>query len=264
MLIALDVDGTLFDGREIATEARAALHRAHDDGHVLMIVTGRRWEELGHIIADDMRIFSRVVCEEGGVLVDVATRDIRLLGEPVDPELVAALRAAGVPSLDVGRVVVGAPRDWFETVIEVRDRLASNRNVIVNKGSIALAPVDCDKGIGLRAAIADLARSDDSVAALTILTIGDAANDLAMFAVATIAVGVANADDAVRASGVPLTDRSFGHGVAEAIDRYVPRRPTGSTALTELNGSTHDRSGGSFNETAGASSSEFASSPRRH
>ena len=72
--------------------------------------------------------------------------------------------------------------------------------LVTNKGSVALVPRDCNKRTGLLAAIADLGADG-----VPIIAIGDAENDLPMFAVATIAVGVANADDAVRTSGVELT-----------------------------------------------------------
>ena len=74
----------------------------------------------------------------------------------------------------------------------------SQRLVVTNKASIALAPAGSNKGTGLRAALRALGLDDRPI-----LAIGDAANDLPMFAVATIAVGVANSDDAVRAAGVP-------------------------------------------------------------
>lgn len=217
MVIAVDVDGTLYDGSEVAEQATDALTRAHADGHTLVIVTGRRWEELGHVVPTILPITARVVGEEGGVLVNVATGRLTVLGEPVEPELVAGLRAAGVPALDIGHVVVGAPTSSLATVTEVRDRVGSRRIIVTNKGSIALTQAGCDKGTGLLAAIADLHAED-----LPILAIGDAANDLAMFRVATIAVGVANCDDAVRASGVPLTTASAGRGVAEALQRFLP------------------------------------------
>jgi hypothetical protein len=162
-------------------------------------------------------ITARVVGEEGGVLVNVATGRLTVLGEPVEPELVAGLRAAGVRALDIGHVVVGAPTSSLTTVTDVRDRVGSRRIIVTNKGSIALTQEGCDKGTGLLAAIADL-RAEG----LPILAIGDAANDLAMFRVATIAVGVANSDDAVRASGVSLTKASAGRGVAEALQRFLP------------------------------------------
>lgn len=217
MVIAVDVDGTLYDGLEVAGEAVDALRRAHADGHTLVIVTGRRWEELGHVVPTILALTDRVVCEEGGVLVDVGSKHVTLLGDPVEPELVAALHAAGVPALDIGHVVVGAPATSLDVVTRVRNQLGSRRIIIRNKGSVALTSSGCDKGTGLRAAVVDLGVQD-----LPILAIGDAANDLAMFEVATIAVGVANSDDAVRASGVPLTTASAGRGVAEALRRFLP------------------------------------------
>ncbi len=55
-----------------------------------------------------------------------------------------------------------------------------------------------------------------------VLAIGDAANDLPMFAVATLAVAVANADAAVLDAGVRQTAGSFGSGVAEALRVHLP------------------------------------------
>ena len=219
MVIAVDVDGTLFDGVEVAHEAIEALRAARADGHTVVIVTGRRWEELGHVVPDVLVLTDRVICEEGGVLVNVGTSELTLLAEPAESDLVAALRAAGVSNLDIGHVVIGAPTTSLDVVTEVRDRVGSTRRVITNKGSIALAPEECNKGTGLRAAIADL-----HLEGLPIMAIGDASNDVAMFNIATIAVGVANSDDAVRASGVQLTTASFGSGVAEALRRHLPGR----------------------------------------
>ena len=220
MVIGVDVDGTLFDGVEVAHEAIAALRAARADGHTLVIVTGRRWEELGHVVPDVLPLTDRVICEEGGVLVNVGTSELTLLADPAEAHLIAALRAARVPNLDIGHVVIGAPTTSLDVVTDVRDRVGSKRRVITNKGSIALTPDGCDKGTGLRAAIADL-----HLEGLAIMAIGDASNDLAMFKIATIAVGVANSDDAVRASGVHMTTASFGSGVAEALRRHLPGRP---------------------------------------
>jgi hydroxymethylpyrimidine pyrophosphatase-like HAD family hydrolase len=221
MVIAVDVDGTLFDGSGVAEEATEALRRATADGHTLVIVTGRRWEGLELVVPEVVALASRVVCEEGAVMVDVANQALTLLGDPVDPQLVAGLVAAGVPALDIGHVVVGAPIGSLEIVTSVRDRLAPDRTIVTNKSSIALAPKGCDKGSGLRAALAELHLEESPI-----LAIGDAENDLPMFAIATIAVGVANADDAVRASGVPLTAASVGLGVVEALRRFLPLAAT--------------------------------------
>jgi hydroxymethylpyrimidine pyrophosphatase-like HAD family hydrolase len=216
MVVAVDVDGTLYDGTEVAPEAIDSLRQASADGHTLIIVTGRRWEQLADVLSC-IELFDCAVCEEGGVLVDIESEMLTLLAAPVEPLLVAALRAAGIPQLDVGHVVVGAPKTWLNVVVEVRDRLRSQRTVSVNKGSVALVPPGCDKGSGLLSAVDDL-----NVQGMAILAIGDAANDVPMFTVATFGVGVANADETVRRSGVPLTRSAYGRGVAEALRQYLP------------------------------------------
>jgi hydroxymethylpyrimidine pyrophosphatase-like HAD family hydrolase len=218
MLIALDVDGTLFDGRSVATEAVEALTNAHRDGHLIVIVTGRRWDSLADVVPQIVALADRVVCEEGGVIVEPRSGTVELLAPPAEPEVIAALEAAGVAPLDVGLVVVGAPATFLAEMTAVRDAHGSTRRVVHNKASIALAPPECDKGTGLRAAVDELAAHD-----VPILAVGDAANDLPMFAAATYPVAVANADDAVRSSGVPMTTASVGLGVVEALQRHLPR-----------------------------------------
>jgi hydroxymethylpyrimidine pyrophosphatase-like HAD family hydrolase len=94
--------------------------------------------------------------------------------------------------------------------------------LVTNKGSVALVPAGCDKGTGLLAAVVEL-----GLQGTPIIAIGDAQNDLAMFAVATIAVGVANADEAVYAAGVEITHGAAGAGVAEALQRHLPTIASG-------------------------------------
>jgi len=219
MVIALDVDGTLFDGESVAPAATDAIRQAQADGHAIVIVTGRRWESLQSVVPTIVELCDRVVCEEGGVMANVVTGALTLLADPLEPALLAELVAAGIPNLDVGHVVIGAPTEWLAEVQAARDATHSQRHLVINKGSVALAPAWCDKGTGLHAAMVDL-----DVVGRRIIAIGDAANDLPMFAIASIAVGVANADDAVRAAGVQLTSAAAGLGVAEALRTHLPAR----------------------------------------
>jgi hydroxymethylpyrimidine pyrophosphatase-like HAD family hydrolase len=88
--------------------------------------------------------------------------------------------------------------------------------VVANKESIAIVPNGCDKGTGLAHAIAHLGMSDR-----VLMAIGDATNDLPMFAMADVAVAVANAEPALAATGIEVTRRAFGAGVAEALARHA-------------------------------------------
>jgi HAD superfamily hydrolase (TIGR01484 family) len=188
MIIGVDIDGTLFDGVQVAPDAIRALQRARDEGHLLVVVSGRRWDDLPDVLGDVLELFHVVVGEEGAVIADVSSREVRLLADPIDSRLVAALHEAHVESLAVGRVVVGAPTRFAAEMAAARDRVGSHLRLVTNKASVALVPVGCDKASGLRAAI-DLLHADGA----PIVAIGDAENDLPMFAMATHAVAVANA-----------------------------------------------------------------------
>ena len=178
------------------------------------------------MLGDVLDLFHLVVGEEGTVLADVGTGEVRLLCDPIDPWLVAKLHEAGIPSLAVGRTVVGAPTRFARQMAAARDAIGSDLRLVTNKASVALVPPGCDKASGLLAAIDEL-----HARGAPIVAIGDAENDLPMFAMATHAFAVANADEAVRAAGLQLTTLSFGDGVAEALDAlFHPRRPGSAQA----------------------------------
>lgn len=221
MLIAVDFDGTLYDGGIVANEALESLRAAADSGHAVMIVTGRRWEDL-RTVAPRQLLDSCValVCEEGGLLVNPHTDEVELLTETYDPELIAALTAAGVDEIEVGHVVLASTSKFLPVFEELQQQFAPSHHVILNKGSVALAPPSCDKGTGLKAAAAAF-----GLDGWPIIAIGDATNDLPMFAVADYPCVVANADPVVVASGLPMLGQRSGHGVAEALAKHLPVAP---------------------------------------
>ena len=173
MVIAVDVDGTLFDGVIVAEQAVDALRGARATGHHVVIVTGRRWEELGRVVPTIVALTNLVVCEEGGVLVNVDTGRLTLLSDPAEPELLAALTAAGVPDLDVGHVVIGSPTSWLDIVTEAR---SSRERGPSSPTRFDRDPDRLQQGIGATGGIADLELDEPSI-----MAIGGATNDLPMF-----------------------------------------------------------------------------------
>ena len=218
MIIAIDVDGTLYDGAHVAPAAGRALARAKMDGHLLVVVSGRRWSDLPVVLGPVLALFDLVVGEEGGILADVSTGEVTLLAAPIEPRLVDALRNAQITDLAVGQVVVGAPTRFAGPMSAARDAVGSTRRLVTNKASVALVPPGCDKASGLRAAIDVL-----DAHRLPILAIGDAENDLPMFEMATYAVAVANADEAVRRAGLARAALEHGDGVAEIVNGFLDR-----------------------------------------
>jgi hydroxymethylpyrimidine pyrophosphatase-like HAD family hydrolase len=215
MIVALDVDGTLFDGQSVDPTAVEAIESAVADGHVAVIVSGRPWRDLQEIIPDVLRSTSVAVCEHGAVLVEVATGTVYHLAEPVDPAVVDMIAAADGDEMVVYEATIGLPASARE-LAEAACARVGGCYVVANKESIAIVPDGCDKGTGLARAIEQLDMSDRAL-----MAIGDATNDLPMFAIADVAVAVANADPALAETGIEVTRRAFGAGVAEALARHV-------------------------------------------
>ena len=215
-VVALDVDGTLFDGAGVDSRAVEAVHAAHDAGHVILIVTGRPWRDLSLVIPDVLPAISVAVCEHGALLVDPTTERVANLAPPVDRTIASQIIAGGAETVEVFEATLGLSVREIEIAEAVCSVPGSGCYVVTNKESIAVVPDGCDKGTGLERAIAHLALDGHRV-----IAIGDATNDLPMFARADIAVAVANAEPALVATGVEVTEGAVGAGVAEALSRYL-------------------------------------------
>ncbi|MFD4439529.1 HAD family hydrolase [Nocardia sp. NPDC058519] len=90
--------------------------------------------------------------------------------------------------------------------------------IVVGAGQTDFVPNGMDKGTGLRALSA---RLGGHVA----LAVGDTAEDLSAFAEAVISRAPRNADDTVRAAGIPLTRGSYQAGFAQACAALLGHRP---------------------------------------
>lgn len=219
MVIAIDVDGTLYEDGTVAPQAVAALREATTRGHIVVVVTGRTWVSLFDVIPDVLPLCTGAVCENGGVLVVIEPAQHTLLHRRASTRLVAALQAAAIQPLDVGEVALGVPTLFAQEVAQIVAASGTDEVMVHNKGSIMLLPPRCDKATGLRSAMTALGLTGSPIIAL-----GDAGNDLPMFDMATYPAGMANADAAVRASGVPLMSGIAGLGVVEALERFLPVR----------------------------------------
>src|SRR2546428_6315351 len=95
LVLASDYDETLATYGRIDEKTMEAVSRLLASGRKIVLVTGRRLDDLSSV-CPDLRIFSRVVAENGAILYDPVTRDTRTLAEPPPPAFFAALREGGV------------------------------------------------------------------------------------------------------------------------------------------------------------------------
>src|SRR5512144_156601 len=106
-VLAADYDGTLAHHWRVEDAAWAALRRLHDSGRKAILVTGRELDDLLALIPDPS-LFARIVAENGALLYDPATKDLRPLAEPPPRRFVDELRARGVDPISTGRVIVAS------------------------------------------------------------------------------------------------------------------------------------------------------------
>jgi HAD superfamily hydrolase (TIGR01484 family) len=217
-VLAADYDGTLAHHGRIDDTTWAALRRLRESGRKAVMVTGRQLEELLPLLEEtgDPTLFARIVAENGAVLYDPATKDLRALAEPPPASLREILRARGVDQVAHGHVIVASWEPLQETILNAIRDLGLELQVIFNKGAVMVLPSGVNKATGLAAALAELGLSPHNA-----IGIGDAENDHALLMACECGVAVANALPALQAKADLVMTRDHGAGVAELIDRVL-------------------------------------------
>src|SRR3569832_31452 len=95
-VLASDYDGTLAHHGELLDTTRAALERLKATGRKLLMVTGRRVDDL-LTTCPDLSPFDCIVAENGAVLYFPATREFHPLVAPPPPIFAERRRGRGVP-----------------------------------------------------------------------------------------------------------------------------------------------------------------------
>src|SRR6476661_694650 len=119
--LASDYDGTLATDGRVDAETLAALRRFTASGRMLLLITGRKLDELLHVFPE------------------VEAFDV-VLSPPPSREFIAALRVRGVKPLQVGRSLVATVHPYEDVVFEVLREQALDLQVIFNKGSVMVLP----------------------------------------------------------------------------------------------------------------------------
>src|SRR5688500_10780065 len=163
--LASDYDGTLAAHGLLPDHVRAGLERLRATGRKIILVTGRRMDDL-QSVCPDLSTFDIVVGENGAVLYWPATRELRALVEPPPPLFAETLARRGVPEVAVGHVIVATWQPYETTVLEVIRELGLEMQVIFNKGAVMVLPSGVNKGTGLRAALEALHLSPHNVVSI--------------------------------------------------------------------------------------------------
>ncbi len=209
--LACDYDGTLASEGRVPERVLEGLERLKRTGRTLLLVTGRTQEDFLDRFPG-IRLFARVVLENGAVLFRPESGDFEVLARRPPPEFVERLRARGVDPLVAGKVIVATREPHETTVLEVIRDLGLEMHVVFNKGAVMALPSGVNKATGLDAALRELNLSRHNV-----IAVGDAENDHAFLDRCECAVAVANALPALKEKADWVTRSPEGEGVAELL-----------------------------------------------
>jgi hydroxymethylpyrimidine pyrophosphatase-like HAD family hydrolase len=213
-VFACDFDGTAAAHGQLAPEVAAALGRARAHGIVTLLVTGRVLEEV-QALCPDMSMFDAVVAENGALIWLCGTGRVIQLGQPPPEQFLGELRARRVP-FHVGAVIVGTWDSHVAEVLESMRRFALDAQLIFNREALMVLPSGVNKATGVRRALDELGRSEKNLVAF-----GDAENDLALFAIAEIAVAARDSIPAVAERADHRLSIPGGAGVARYINQCL-------------------------------------------
>ncbi len=208
-LAAVDLDGTLTCRGQVSAAAIDAIKQVQQSGLRAALVTGRIGAELVAEFPDIASLFDAVVLENGAVCV--VDGENSALAAPVDATLDDALAARGIPYRR-GQVLLAADSEHTVAITEAIAELGLDCQIVHNRAALMVLPAGVTKGTGLEALLAMMKLSPHNTVA-----VGDAENDLSLFAVAEIGVAVANAVPSVQRHADLVLDKQNGAGVAELL-----------------------------------------------
>jgi hydroxymethylpyrimidine pyrophosphatase-like HAD family hydrolase/energy-coupling factor transporter ATP-binding protein EcfA2 len=213
--LATDYDGTLATHGGVDAETRRALERWLASGRALVLVTGRRLDDLAEVFGA-FELFERIVAENGAVLYTPRSKALRVLDSPPPQGFVSALRARGVDPIATGHVIVATWEPHQTTVLDVIRSMGLQLHVEFNKGAVMVLPAGVTKRTGLASALAEMGLSPHNV-----IGIGDAENDHSFLSFCECGVSVANALPSLKTRSDWVTARDHGQGVTELVDRVL-------------------------------------------
>jgi hydroxymethylpyrimidine pyrophosphatase-like HAD family hydrolase len=215
LALAVDYDGTAASHDELADSARLAIDRLRASGRRIILVTGRRVEDLLRV-CPAIGSFDLVVAENGAVVYDPWRREEIVFGLPVPDRFVDRLRERSVAPIEVGKVLIATREPHGAVVFDVIRELGLELQVIANRSAIMVLPAGINKATGLKFALHRLGLSQHEAVA-----IGDAENDHSFLRYCECGVAVANAVDSLKDSVEFVTRAANGDGVAELIDELI-------------------------------------------
>jgi phosphoglycolate phosphatase (TIGR01487 family) len=216
--IAVDIDGTITDqNRQICINAIEAIRKAEVSGYPTILVTGNILCA-ARMVAIMVGTSGGIVGENGGVIQ--TRKKTQIIGDiekckPAYEFLKSKYEVEKVEFSDL-RISEIAIRRTINVNI-VKD-VVKDFDVEVYDTQFALHLTDpkVNKGKSLEIVAKDMGITLDEI-----MAVGDSENDLEFLEVAGFKVAVANADKELKENTDYVTQKPYGDGTAEAIEKFI-------------------------------------------
>jgi hydroxymethylpyrimidine pyrophosphatase-like HAD family hydrolase len=227
--LALDYDGTIAVDGVFDPAVREAVGEARRRGIIVILVTGRRLQDL-HQVARDLTCFDVVVAENGAVLEFPASGRHVVIGHVPSPGFLKELQRRAIP-VTAGESVVEADAQWAGPILEVIRTLEQPLILAFNRGRLMVLPQAMGKSTGLRQALLSLRVSIHNT-----VGVGDAENDHDLLDACEVGVAVEWGSAALRAVADEVIAGTGPSAVAGYIRRVVqqPRLSAGQMGRRRL------------------------------
>jgi phosphoglycolate phosphatase (TIGR01487 family) len=217
--VAVDVDGTITDGRRrLCCSAMESLRSAEEKGIPVIIVTGNILP-VTKTLSIFMGTSGGLVAENGGVIESPQGRKILGDIEKCQRAYEFLKTKYALEKVDFSQERVSEIAFYRTLPVELIKDALKDFDVKIYDTKFALHITDpaVDKGSSLVRVAEDM-----NIRPEEILAIGDSENDLEFLKVAGLKVAVANANPELKARADYVTEKSYGDGVKEALERFLP------------------------------------------
>ena len=214
LMIATDFDGTISQGDQLDPQVGRVLRHWRETGRFTVLVSGRSFEFLRDL-QEREQAFDLIVAENGAVLYDPHTDEMRLPFGEMPNDLLDMLVELGVP-LWRGVAIAGTTLPYDDAVWVASRELGFAVHVETNRNEVMLLPPGASKGAGLLNLL-----EIKGLSPRNLLAIGDAENDHSLLQVAEVRVAVANAVEGLKRIADYASPEPGPAGVAAFIERYL-------------------------------------------
>lgn len=189
--VALDYDGTIAVNGAFDPGAREAIAQLRLHGIVVVLVTGRRLDELTKV-AGNLGCFNAIVAENGAVLYFPESGRHAIIGHAPSARFIDALQRRGF-EIAVGDCVIETDASRATSVLDVIRSLEQPQIMAFNRGRLMVLPPGIAKSTGLARVLSTLRLSIHNT-----IAIGDAENDHDLLDACEVGVAVEWGSPALR------------------------------------------------------------------